>query len=78
MSEIAAIVSSIGFPIVACIILAKHYAKREDKNENNLEKMRETIDNNTRVINDLQISYNNNNAILREIVTILQKLKGGD
>lgn len=78
MSEIAALVSSVGFPILACIFLAKHYAKREDKNEKAAENMRQTIDNNTKVINDLQIAYNNNNAVLRELVTILQNMKVGE
>ena len=78
MTEIVAAISTVGFPIIVCIVLAKHYAKREENNEKNLDKMRETVDNNTKAIGDLTTSYNNNNNVLREMVSVLQKMKGGN
>lgn len=46
LNSIISIVSSVGFPIVCCIVMFKIY--RED-----LRKMQESIDNNTMVIHEL-------------------------
>lgn len=46
INSIISIISSVGFPIVCCIIMFKIY--RED-----LRKMQESIDNNTMVIHEL-------------------------
>ena len=46
LNTIVNIVGSVGFPIVCCIVMFKIY--RED-----LSKMRESIDNNTKVIQSL-------------------------
>lgn len=78
LSEIVAAISTVGFPIIALVVLAKHYAKREETNEKNLDKMRETVDNNTKAIGDLTVSYNNNITVLREMVNVLNKFKGGE
>lgn len=53
VTEIANMISSVGFPIVMCIILFKYMEKNDDKREREANEMREAINNNTQVMNSL-------------------------
>lgn len=46
MNEIATLISTIGFPIAACVALGWYVSKQ-------LEKFRDTVENNTRAIIEL-------------------------
>lgn len=47
-------IGSVGFPIVACIYMIYTNNKNEESHAKEIEKLRETVDNNTRVM--IQIS----------------------
>lgn len=47
MSAIATLISTVGFPITCCIYLIYSHNKAEEKHEDELEQLRQTIDNNT-------------------------------
>lgn len=46
-------ISTIGLPAVLCVIFVKQQLKNDDYYKNMLEKMRETIDNNSKAIENL-------------------------
>lgn len=50
VNTIAQIVSSVGFPIACCIYLIYNQGKSEDKHLAEVERMRETVENNTKVM----------------------------
>lgn len=49
-SSISALISSVGFPIAACIYMAFSQRKSEDRYREDIDKMRDTVDNNTRIM----------------------------
>lgn len=51
ISNIASLISSIGFPIVACIYLVWNQNKADERHAAEVEKLRTSLDNNTRVMN---------------------------
>ena len=53
ITDIAGIVSSIGFPIAACIYLFKMHTESEKRNHDTIEGLRKSLDNNTRVMNKI-------------------------
>lgn len=53
VNEIIQLVSNIGFPIACTIVLFKAWTKDREMNAQSLDKMRESIDNNTVVISQL-------------------------
>ena len=53
MSEIATIISSLGFPIVAAVYMAWYVNKLNDKNDKRIEELAKIIDGNTRAIEKL-------------------------
>ena len=78
VKAIGEFISTIGFPIVACLLMGKYFSKRDEKYQNDLEKMRDIVDNNTKALNELNTAYNNTNLILREMLSTIQKLKVGE
>lgn len=48
------IISSVGFPIACCIYLIYSNNKQNDKNAEEVEKLRQTIENNTKVMIELK------------------------
>lgn len=51
--DITNIISTVGFPIVMCVILLKYMEKNDDKREQEAKELREVINNNTLVLNEL-------------------------
>lgn len=49
-STISGLISSIGFPIAACIYMAYNQNKSEERYRADIDKMRETVDNNTHIM----------------------------
>lgn len=54
-SSITTIISQVGFPIACCIYLIYSNNKQNDKNAEEVEKLRQTIDNNTKVMIELKM-----------------------
>lgn len=50
MSAITTLISSVGFPIACCIYLIYSNQKAAEKHSEEVEKLRETVDNNTKVM----------------------------
>ena len=53
VNEIIQLVSNIGFPIACAVVLFKAWQKDRETNIQALDKMRESIENNTLVISQL-------------------------
>lgn len=53
-SSITSIISQVGFPIACCIYLIYSNNKQNDKNAEEVEKLRQTIENNTKVMIELR------------------------
>lgn len=53
MNEIIQAVSTVGFPIACCCFLLWQNSKQDQYNREQQQKLRETIDNNTRTIEKL-------------------------
>lgn len=51
--NIIEIITSVGFPIACCIALAWYIYKRDEKHEEEISKLRESIDKNSDVIQEL-------------------------
>lgn len=49
-STISGLISSVGFPIAACIYMAYSNNKSEERYRQDIDKMRETVDNNTKIM----------------------------
>ena len=49
-SAIATLISSVGFPIACCVYLIFMHSKERDKDNETLDKLRETVDNNTKAM----------------------------
>lgn len=50
LSTIGTLISSVGFPIFACVYLALSQQKSEERYREDISKMRETVDNNTHIM----------------------------
>lgn len=50
ISSIASIISSVGFPIACCIYLVWYSNKMDERHSEEIEKLRASLDNNTRVM----------------------------
>lgn len=50
MNEISQLISSVGFPIACCIFLFWNQSRTEDRHKEEVEKLRASLDNNTRVM----------------------------
>lgn len=50
MSSITTLISSVGFPIAACMYLIWTHGKERDKDNETIEKMRQTVENNTKAM----------------------------
>jgi hypothetical protein len=49
----AQLVGSLGFPIVACIVMFKQLQKQAERHKAEMDKMSEAINNNTAVMNEV-------------------------
>ena len=63
MQDIINAISTVGFPIAMCIVMVVFFYKIvtqiENTHKENLEKITEALDNNTRIINELKQSLDN-------------------
>ena len=63
MNEVLQIINTVGFPIAMCIVMVVFFYKIvtqiENTHKENLEKITEALDNNTRIINELKQSLDN-------------------
>ena len=53
VSIVTQIVSSVGFPIACCIFLFWNQNKQEERHKDEVEKLRASLDNNTKVMNKI-------------------------
>ena len=53
LSGIIQIISTVGFPIVMCLILMKFMATSNEKHESEVNHLTDTIDANTKVLTEL-------------------------
>lgn len=49
-STVAGLISSVGFPIFACVYLAWNQRDQDARYREDLTKMRETVENNTKIM----------------------------
>lgn len=52
-NEIIQLVSNIGFPIAMCIILFSYMTRQNDKHKEEIDKLSETLQGNTKVLTEL-------------------------
>lgn len=50
ISAITTLISSVGFPIACCVYLIYSNQKTSEKHAEEVDKLRETVDNNTKVM----------------------------
>ena len=55
VNDILTIISTVGFPISVCLILFFYIYKKQEKTDDTIAKLTETINNNTAVISILLI-----------------------
>lgn len=53
MQNVATLIGSLGFPIVACIMLFWYIIKRDDIHKEEINKLSEAVNNNTLVMQKL-------------------------
>ena len=53
LQGIVQIISTVGFPIVMCLILMKYMTKSDEKHESEVNHLTDTIDANTKVLTEL-------------------------
>lgn len=53
ISSISQIVSSVGFPIAMCLIMAYYVNKQGEEHKEEINAMKDSIDGNTKVITEL-------------------------
>lgn len=50
INTIVSIISGVGFPITCCIYLIMQHTKEQERNMEEIEKLRVTVENNTKVM----------------------------
>lgn len=70
MNEIIQAVSTVGFPIACCCFLLWQNSKQDNYNREQQDKLRATIDNNTKSIESLQ-------GVVQELAAMIKELKKG-
>ena len=53
VNDITTVISTVGFPIAVCLILFFYIYKKQEKTDDTIAKLTETINNNTAVIQHL-------------------------
>ena len=53
INTIISIISTVGFPIACCIYLVYNQNKSEERHKEEVDKLRESLDNNTKVMNKI-------------------------
>lgn len=53
INEIVSIISNVGFPIAVCVVLFFYMSKQNDKHKEEIDKLSETLQGNTKVLTEL-------------------------
>ncbi len=53
VNEIVSIVSNVGFPIAVCTVMFKYMTAQSDKHKQEIDKLSETLQGNTKVLTEL-------------------------
>lgn len=53
VNEIVSIVSNVGFPIAVCAVMFKYMTAQSDKHKQEIDKLSETLQGNTKVLTEL-------------------------
>lgn len=62
MNEIASIISTVGFPIAMCVLMYWQGEKNNQRYDDNIKSLTETINNNTTVLAELKTILNKEEA----------------
>lgn len=69
-NDIVTAISTVGFPIACCCFLLWQNSKQDNYNREQQDKLRATIDNNTKSIESLQ-------GVVQELAAMIKELKKG-
>lgn len=69
-NDIVTAISTVGFPIACCCFLLWQNSKQDNYNREQQDKLRATIDNNTKSIESLQ-------GVVQELAAMIKDLKKG-
>jgi preprotein translocase subunit YajC len=53
MNEVISLISNVGFPIAVCVALFYFMLKQEDKHKDEMTKLNDTVEANTKVLTEL-------------------------
>lgn len=53
LNDIISLVANVGFPILACVYLARKNSQEEERHHVEMEELRKTLEENTKAINRL-------------------------
>lgn len=53
INMITEFISTVGFPIAACVLMAWYFSKQDEKHDKEVGELRKAIDNNTLIITKL-------------------------
>lgn len=53
MQDVINLISTCGFPIACCVFMMFQNYKQQDYSQKQIEQLRETVDNNTKSVNEL-------------------------
>lgn len=70
VNDIITAISTVGFPIACCCFLLWQNSKQDNYNREQQDKLRATIDNNTKSIESLQ-------GVVQELAAMIKDLKKG-
>lgn len=71
VNDIITAISTVGFPIACCCFLLWQNSKQDNYNREQQDKLRATIDNNTKSIEALQ-------GVVQELAALVKAMKKGD
>ena len=71
VNDIVAAISTVGFPIACCCFLLWQNSKQDNYNREQQDKLRATIDNNTKSIESLQ-------GVVQELAAMIKSMKKGE
>ena len=71
VNDIITAISTVGFPIACCCFLLWQNSKQDNYNREQMEKLRATIDNNTKSIDALH-------GVVQELAAMIKGMKKGD
>lgn len=58
-STLTSLIGTIGFPIVMCLLLWKRMEKQDEQHEEEMTKMMDALNNNTKALTELSVKLDN-------------------